>query len=79
MTILANLPPPVGVTRRPSPGQVWAQTRPNVVRFAAELAGDLLHAGSDAQARAYGLTVVRLPWGGRRIYDARVVVHLAAH
>jgi hypothetical protein len=47
----------------------------NPIRHLAEALADRIHATGDAQARAYGLTVERLPWGGRRIYDARVAVY----
>jgi hypothetical protein len=40
-----------------------------------EAISDRLHAADDAEARAYGLTVERLPWGRRRIYDPRLAVH----
>lgn len=46
----------------------------NPLRLVYEAAADRIHAAGDAQARAYGLIVERLPWGGRRIYDPRVPV-----
>ena len=50
----------------------------NPLRTLVEHLADRVHAGSDAQARAYGMTVERLPWGARRISDPRVAVHAAA-
>ncbi|GEM_PF-4693412 len=48
----------------------------NPIRVLTEALADRIHAAGDAEARAYGLTVQRLPWGGRSIYDPRVVVWL---
>ena len=48
----------------------------NPLRVLVEAIADRIHAPGDAQARADGLTVDRLPWGGRRIYDIRVPVWL---
>ncbi len=39
--------------------------------------GDRLHAGRDAEARAWGLQVTRTAWGGRTYRDPRIA-HLAA-
>lgn len=66
LPLAARLPEPR------TPGQVWADTRPNPLRFLVELAADRLLAAGDAQRAAYGLTVERTPWGGRRVYDPRV-------
>ena len=48
----------------------------NHIRTLVEAVADRIHASGDAQARAYGLTVERLPWGKRRVYDRRVAVWL---
>jgi hypothetical protein len=44
----------------------------NPLRALTEAVADRVHAAADAEARAYGLTVQRLPWGRRRVYDRRV-------
>jgi hypothetical protein len=48
----------------------------NPIRTLVEAIADRIHAEGDDQARAYGLTVDRLPWGRRRIYDSRIPVWL---
>lgn len=48
----------------------------NRIRALVEAVADRIHAPGDAQARAYGLTVDRLPWGRRHVYDRRVPVWL---
>jgi hypothetical protein len=47
----------------------------NPLRPLVEALADRIHASGDAQAVAAGLTVQRLPWGGRRIGHP----HLAAY
>jgi hypothetical protein len=42
------------------------------LRECVEQVADRLHAAGDAEARAYGWTVDRLPWGHRRYHDPRV-------
>jgi len=48
----------------------------NLLRTLVEAVADRIRASGDAERRAYGLTVQRLPWGRRRVYDPRVVVWL---
>jgi hypothetical protein len=48
----------------------------NPLRAIVEAVYDRIHASGDTQARAYGLTVDRLPWGRRAVYDHRVAVWL---
>jgi len=41
-------------------------------RLAVEALADRLHAGGDAQARAWGWEVTRTSWGGRTYRDPRM-------
>lgn len=50
----------------------------SAIRHLVEHVADRIHASGDAEARAWGLTVERLPWGRRVIYDPRIAT-LVAH